>query len=102
MVCDQQLLFPLQKPYFSNNCTQLFDYVDQQLLFPLQKPYFSKDCTRLFDYVADNVFHLQDNQLSTNDHLEKEMTMDTHVQTIPRSFRDDVIAHWKLLYVSSC
>jgi hypothetical protein len=74
---------------------------DQQLLFTLQKPYFSNNCTRSFDYVVDNLIHLLHNQLSTKERFEKETTMDTHVQTIPQSFRDDMIAHQQLLYVQS-
>jgi hypothetical protein len=69
---------------------------------PLQNPYFSNNCTQLFDSATDNIFHLQDNQLSTNHHFEKETTMDTRVPTILLSFRDDMIAPQPLLYIPSC
>jgi hypothetical protein len=73
----------------------------QVLWLPLQNPYYSNNCTQLFDSATDDIFHLQDNQLSTNHHFEKETTMDTRVQTIPWSFQDDMIAPRPLLYVPS-
>jgi hypothetical protein len=74
---------------------------DQFLLFPLQKHYFSNNFTWLFDYVANDIVHLQDNQLSTNYLFEKPTTMDTRLQTIPRSSRDDMISCHQLLYIPS-
>jgi hypothetical protein len=68
----------------------------------LPNPYFFNDCTWLFDFATDNIFHLQDNELSTNHYFEKETTMDARLQTIPLSFQDDTIAPWPLLDVPSC
>jgi hypothetical protein len=53
---------------------------DQFLFFSLQNSYFSNKLTRLFDYAADDIVHLQDNQLITNHHFEKPLTMDTRLQ----------------------